>query len=132
MKQIRDLNFLSFWLSLGNQLFGSKTHVNSICFKKNVCFLMKVKKSKNSDLWSASSEVNQILAIQLFCKFWPLEFFFIPFWAFWNFSYLLRPTLNEFYFKRGRCKIWLKHVSCTLFALVLYTLFTLGVTLQKI
>ena len=36
-------------------------------------------------------------------------------WAFLNFSYLLRPTLSEFYFKRGRCKIWLKHVSCTLF-----------------
>ena len=33
MKQIRDLNFLTFWLLLGNQCFGSNTHVNSICYK---------------------------------------------------------------------------------------------------
>ena len=38
MKQIRDLNFLTFWLSLGNQCFGSNTYVNSICFKNYVCF----------------------------------------------------------------------------------------------
>ena len=38
MKQIRDLNFLTFWLSLGNQCFSSNTYVNSICFKNYVCF----------------------------------------------------------------------------------------------
>ena len=38
MKQIRDLNFLTFWLSLGNQYFGSNAYVNSICFKNYVVF----------------------------------------------------------------------------------------------
>ena len=37
MMQIRDLNFLTFWLSLGNQHFGSKTNVNTICLKNNGC-----------------------------------------------------------------------------------------------
>ena len=37
MKQIRVLIFLTFWLSLGKQHFGSKTYVNTICFKSNVC-----------------------------------------------------------------------------------------------
>ena len=36
MKLIRDLNFLTFWLLLGNQCFGSNTHVNSICYKNNL------------------------------------------------------------------------------------------------
>ena len=62
---------------------------------QNVGFLMKVKKSKNLDLWSAPSEVNQILAIQLFRKFCPVNFFFISFWAFLDFSHLLRPSLNQ-------------------------------------
>ena len=55
MKQIRDLNFLTFWLSLGNQHFGPNAYVNSICFKSNVCtghkhdpkHLLRPKKSRN-------------------------------------------------------------------------------------
>ena len=37
MKQIRVLIFLTCCLSLVKRHFGSKTYVNTICFKSNVC-----------------------------------------------------------------------------------------------
>ena len=39
--EIWDLNFLTVWLSLGNQCFGPNANVNSICFKSNVCIVHK-------------------------------------------------------------------------------------------
>ena len=93
--------------------------------------LMKVKKTKNSNLWFASSELNQILAIQLFRKFCPVNFFLIPFRAIWNFSYLLKPTLNGFFRQGGRSRISLNLDSHTLLALLLCPPFIFGVGVKK-
>ena len=92
---------------------------------------MKVKKSKNSNLWFASSELNQILAIQLFRKFCPVNLFLIPFRAIWNFSYLLKPTLNGFFCQGGRSMISLNLDSHTLLALLLCPPFIFGVGVKK-
>ena len=100
-------------------------------FEPKVGSLMKVKKTKNSNLWFTSSELNQILAIQLFCKFCPVNFFLIPFRAIWNFSYLLKPTLNGFFSQGGRSRISLNLDSHTLLVLYLCLLSIFGIPLQK-
>ena len=44
---------------------------------------------------------------------------------------LLRPTLNWFFFQRSDPMISLKHVSCTLFAIILYPYSLTGLLFKK-
>ena len=41
MHQIKDMNFLSFHLTIGNQHFVPKKHVNLNIFKNKVCTMYK-------------------------------------------------------------------------------------------